>query len=257
MVKKVNYHTHTTGSDGKLKPEELIKLAIKKKFEILGITDHYYFPPGFRNWGNKYYSDKHYKELKNLKKKYKNKIKVLVNVEFDWLKDYKKWIIKEALRRKYDYRFISVHFIKIDKEYIPIDYTKKSFQKMVKNIGGAKKLVKIYYSNLRDAIKTNCFDVVAHMDIIKLWNKNSKYFSENENWYKKEIRKTLKLIKKKNIKIDLNSFGLKNACGEQYPSGWIINEAKKMEIKFLIGTDAHKPKELEAGLNELKILLKN
>ena len=102
---KSNYHTHTTGSDGKLKPEELIKLAIKKKFDILGITDHYSVPPRFRDWGNEYYSDEHYAELKKLKKKYSGKIKVLVNVEFDWLKDYKKWIVKEATKRKYDYRF--------------------------------------------------------------------------------------------------------------------------------------------------------
>ena len=40
---KENHHVHTTGSDGKLKPEELIKLAIKRKFNVLGIADQ--FPP--------------------------------------------------------------------------------------------------------------------------------------------------------------------------------------------------------------------
>jgi len=89
---KVNYHTHTTGSDGKLKSEDWIKLAVKKKFDVLGITDHYHLPPGFRNWGNGFYSDEHYKELKRLKKKYKDRIKILVNAEFDWLEDYKEWI---------------------------------------------------------------------------------------------------------------------------------------------------------------------
>ena len=243
-MKKVNYHTHTTGSDGKMKPDELVKLAIKKKFDLLGITDHYHFPRGFRDWGNEYYSDEHYAELKRLKKKYGWKIKILVNVEFDWLKDYKVWIKSEATKREYDLRFISVHFLKIGKEYYPLDYTDETFKGMVKDSGGIKKIVGAYYRELRTAIKTNCFDVVAHFDLIKIWNKDKKYFSGGEKWYKKEVTKTLKLIKKKNMKMDLNSSGLRKPCGEQYPSSEILAEAKKFGIGFLEGTDAHKPDEL-------------
>lgn len=248
---KVNYHTHTTGSDGKLKPEDLVKLAIKKKFKILAITDHYHFPPKFRDWGNDYYSKEHYLELKRLKIKYKNKIKILVGVEFDWIKDYKKWIKQEAVRKKYDLRLVSLHFIKIGNEYIPIDWKEEAFQKMIKDVGGIRKLVKIYYSGLRDGINTGCFDVVGHLDIIKIWNKNKKYFSGGEKWYLKEIEKTLKLIKKKRMKIDLNTSGLRKPCAEQYPSFEILKEAKRMKIPIIVGTDAHKLEELESGLKEV------
>lgn len=253
-MKKVNYHTHTTGSDGKLKPEDWIKVAIKKKFDVLGITDHYHFPKGFRDWGNDYYSDEHYKELNKLKKKYKDKIKIFVNVEFDWLKDYKKWIKKEATKRKYDLRFVSVHFIGDGDKGTPIDYNEESFQNLIKYHKGIKNLVKYYYSELRKAINMGCFDVVGHLDIIKIWNKNKKYFSGDESWYKREIQKTLKLIKKRNMKIDLNTSGLRKPCAEQYPSKEILEEAKKMKISFLVGTDAHKTEELAAGLKEIKNL---
>jgi predicted metal-dependent phosphoesterase TrpH len=37
---KVDLHTHTTASDGKLTPEELIQLATKKKIDVLSVTDH-------------------------------------------------------------------------------------------------------------------------------------------------------------------------------------------------------------------------
>ncbi|MBT3397621.1 histidinol-phosphatase HisJ [archaeon] len=252
---KANYHTHTTGSDGKLKPEELVKLAIRKKFDILGITDHYHFPPGFRDWGNDYYSTEHFRELKRLKKKYKGKIKILVGVEFDWLKDYKSWTKKEA-KKRFDYRLVSVHFVKIGKEYFPIDHSKESFEKMVKSSGGIKKLVKNYYSDLRSAIKSGWFDVVAHFDIIKVWNKNNKYFSGDEDWYMKEVRKTLKLISKKKMKLDLNASGWRRPCDEQYPSLWILREAKGLGIEILIGTDEHKAEHLEAGLARSELLLR-
>ncbi|MFH1521692.1 MAG: histidinol-phosphatase HisJ [archaeon] len=255
---KANYHTHTTGSDGKLQPGDLIKLAIKKKFKVLGITDHYHIPAGFRNPSNEmysYYSDEHYSELCKLKKKYRDKIKILVNVEFDWIGDYKKWLKKEAIRRKYDLRYISVHYIKMKKGYVPLDWTEKGFQEMIKDFGSVKKLVRWYYSSLRKAIKMNCFDVVAHIDLIKIWNKDKKYFSGDEEWYKKEVSKTLKLIKKMKMKIDLNSSGLKKPCSEQYPSSKILMEAKKIGISFLIGSDAHNSGELENGLEKVGKLI--
>ncbi len=254
-MKKVNYHIHTTGSDGKLRPEDWIKLAIKKKFDILGITDHYTIPKGFRKPNNEmysYYSEKHYKKLIELRNKYKDKIKIFVNVEFDWFEEYKDWLKKEATRRRYDLRYISVHYIKTKKEYIPLDWTEEGFQDMIKSFGTVKKLVKWYYSSLRKAINLGCFDVVAHLDIVKIWNKNKKYFSGKENWYKLEIQKTLKLIKKKNMKLDLNISGFRKPCAEQYPSKDILEEAKKMKIPLLVGTDAHKAEELEAGLNLIK-----
>ncbi|MCK4650178.1 hypothetical protein KAT36_03005 [Candidatus Pacearchaeota archaeon] len=67
----------------------------------------------------------------------------------------------------------------------------------------------------------------------------------------------MKLIKEKNIKIDLNTAGFRKPCNEQCPSLKILKEAKKLGIEFLIGTDAHKPEELAAGLDEIKKLSLN
>jgi histidinol-phosphatase (PHP family) len=257
-MKKENHHTHTTGSDGKLKPEELVRLAIKKKFDVLGITDHYHFPPGFRDWGNDYYLEEHYKELKRLKKKYKDKIKIEVNVEFDWLDGakYQKWIKKEATKRKYDNRFVSMHFMKDGKTMVPLDWKEEGFLDAVKHFGNVKKLVKWYYSSLRSAIKTGCFDVVSHFDLIKIWNKDHKYFTGGERWYIREVDRTLRLMAEKNVKIDLNASGLRKPCVEQYPSLEIIREARKLGIAFLVGTDAHRTGELEKNLEKLKALSK-
>jgi histidinol-phosphatase (PHP family) len=254
-VKKVNYHTHTTGSDGKLKPEELIELAIKRRFDILGITDHYFIPGGFREPDNEmysYYDEEHYEELCRLRGKYKDELKVLVNVEFDWLGDYVKWMEREATKRDYDLRYISVHYIKTSKEHIPLDWKEEAFVEMIEDFGNVEKLVRWYYASLRDAVRLGCFDVVSHFDLIKIWNRDEKYFNEIEDWYREEVLESLRLIAEKGMKLDLNSSGLRKPCGEQYPSLWIINEAKKMGICFLVGTDAHNEGELEMGLDVLE-----
>jgi histidinol-phosphatase (PHP family) len=254
---KVNYHMHTTISDGKVKPEELIKLCIRNKFDTIAITDHYRFPPGFRDFGNNRYSDNHYKILNSLKKKYQKQINILVGVEFDWIEGYEQWIKKETKKRKYDYKLISIHFLKVGDEYFPIDYSKDLYDEMITKFGGIKKLVINYYSNLRKAINLGLYDAVGHLDLIKIWNKNHFYFNEKEKWYVSEIQKTLEAIKQKKMIIDFNTKGLRTPCGEQYPSGWIIKEAMNKGIKMRIGTDTHKKEEIDVGIKEINALLKS
>ncbi|MGE5628853.1 MAG: PHP domain-containing protein [Solirubrobacterales bacterium] len=40
MYKKGDFHIHTSYSDGKFTPEEVIKLSLKSSMDIIGITDH-------------------------------------------------------------------------------------------------------------------------------------------------------------------------------------------------------------------------
>ena len=256
-MKRENYHLHTTISDGKLKPEELIKLAIKKNLDTICITDHYHLPPDFKEERNDFYSEKDYRTLRRLQVKYKNKINILVGVEFDWLKDHKEWTGKEASRKKYDYKLLSVHFLKSKGGYSFIDLSEEGFDETIKKEGGIKKVVEAYYGGLREGIKTGYFDAVAHFDIIKIWNKDKKYFSGKEKWYESQVRETLKLIKKKSMKMEINTAGWRKPCNEQYPSEWILKEALNRGIPILIGTDGHKKEEIDYKLDEAYNLLKS
>jgi histidinol-phosphatase (PHP family) len=251
---KENYHLHTTISDGKFKPEELIRLAIKRKFKTIGITDHYKFPPAFKEEKSDFYSDRDYRNLIKLRDKYIDKISVFIGVEFDWFSEHKDWIIKETKKRHYDYKFISMHFVKVNEKNEPIDLFADTFDDSVKKIG-IKNLVESYYNELREGIKTGCFDVVAHLDLIKIWNKNKRYFSGDEKWYKRQINETLRLIKKENMKLELNTSGWRRECKEQYPAEWILKEAIKLKIPIIVGTDCHWKEHLEFGLKRAKNLL--
>ena len=257
-IQRVSYHTHTTISDGKLKPEELIKLAIKKKFKVLAITDHYTRPKGISldDWGSNFYSDKDYEELLKLKEKYKNKIDLLIGTEFDWLPTKKEWLKDNVKKRDYDIKIISVHMLYIKGEYYLFNANKELFSEILDLLGNnIKKLVKLYYKNLRKAIKTRLFDVVGHFDLIKIFNEDSRYFSDKDSWYKREVVKTLRLMRKFNLKLDVNLAGFNHPVKEQYPSKWIIDIAKSMKINLLIGTDAHDKKELEYDLTTAQRLI--
>ena len=74
-----DFHVHSTGSDGELTPNELVELAIKLKLPYICFTDHYPFPPGFKEdsrWDH-FHSEKYFQEAQTAKEKYKDKIKIV------------------------------------------------------------------------------------------------------------------------------------------------------------------------------------
>lgn len=258
-MEKVSYHTHSNISDGELSPRKLIECAINKGFKVLAITDHYPRPSGIESdkWSDGFYTDKDYAELKKLQEEYKDKIKVLIGAEFEWYSTKKNWIYKEVNRRKYDVKIISVHQIFVKGKYYSINYLEEGRKSILSIFNGdPKKVVEYYYKNLREAIGSGWFDIVGHLDLIKTLEDGIRYFSEDEDWYKKEVLETLKLIKKMNLRMEINLQGFFKKFNEQWPSKWIIDEAKKMGIELLIGTDAHNELQLDYDVETVKKLLK-
>ena len=64
----------------------------------------------------------------------------------------------------------------------------------------------------------------------------------------------LKVIKEKGYSLDYNGAGTaKPLCREPYPPNWVIEEAKKLNIPLVYGSDAHQAKELGQGYGQLLI----
>jgi len=255
-MKLINSHVHSTGSDGKLTPEEMINEAIKSKIGYICFCDHYRRPEEFLRMKGKTSGNFDYEgyvnSIKELAKKYKDKIEVCFGTEIDWFEEFKPWISNEIkmFGKRYDLIIGSIHYLKIGKEYYPIDATPELWEEVANKIG-TKKYVKEYYNQLRLMVKSELFDCVGHFDLIKIYNKNSELFNENESWYKKEILKTLDEVAKTGICIEINSHGFKKPVGHQYPSEWIIKEIAKRKIPITISSDAHRTGEVGDKLKEV------
>jgi histidinol-phosphatase (PHP family) len=257
-MEKESYHTHSAVSDGKLSPRELIECAISKGFKTLAITDHYPRPPGIvsSTWSKGFYTDENYAEMKSLQKEYVDRIKVLVGVEFEWFSGKEDWLFGEVNRRDYDVKIVAIHQIFAEGKYYTINYSDEIFEEVLSVLGGdIKRVVAIYYETLRKAVRSGWFDIVGHFDLIKARNADSKYFSGDEDWYKEEVIKTLDVIKEVGIKMEVNLQGLIRPCKEQWPSKWIIDEAKSRGIEFVVGTDAHDESGLDYDIDEVEKIL--
>ncbi len=239
-------HNHSTGSDGKLTPEELIKKAIELGWDYAYFTDHYFNPPdsGINFDDKNYFNEAYAKKVKQLKEKYKDKIEVCFGVEIGWLKGYENWLKEQLKKYDFDYVIGSIHDI-LDKNKKPraMENGKENWLKSAKSFGGVENFVKEYYKQIKNIVNSGLFDSVGHLDYIKVYNENQDLFSEDSDGYKKEVLDVLGLIKKNKMALEINHGGIRK-CKAAFPSLWILKEAKKRNIPITLGIDAHHKEHL-------------
>jgi histidinol-phosphatase (PHP family) len=90
-----------------------------------------------------------------------------------------------------------------------------------------------YFDNIEAMAKTGYFDIVGHLDLMKVFNFIPK----------KDIRgiavNALKAIKKSNMVVERNTAGLRKPCKEIYPNPTLLEMAYELDIPITFSSDAH------------------
>ena len=245
----INHHIHTTGSDGKNSPMEIAEAAVKKGLKFICFTDHN--PRNYAvQWGKEFLSDKHYTQITEVQKKFKGKLEISSGIEIDWTEDHKNIFSEIIKARKFDYVMGSVHMLKdIQGDYYRLNFNFEIFYKIILNIG-IPNVIKEYYHQIRLLANSGLFDGIAHLDVIKTFNKDNNLFNEDSQFYREEVLKTLDEIKKNDLCIEINTSGLTYGCNAMFPSFWILQEANKRKIPITIGADTHWIERIDANLEE-------
>ena len=255
-----NYHSHTHFSDGKGEPELYVKSAIKNGLYAYGFSCH--SPVPFDSgWNMKYEKLAAYiNEIKLLKEKYKNEIKLFLGMEVDYIKNLSG--IKQYENIGLDYTIGGVHFLGQfeNGRFWDFDGGKPWFTKGLNELfdGDIKKLVTFYYQQIVDMAIEEKPDIIAHFDLIKKYNKGSYFFSENEDWYKKIALEALEKIAKTDSIIEINTRGILKKLNEEfYPSNFILKRCEELSIPICLSADTHHPDDVKAFLPEAMELLKS
>lgn len=243
-------HNHSKYSyDSTRDMEDMVKEAISKNVNYFAFTDHLDFnknDPGC----NFYKGEEQFEEFKILKKKYFKTITLFYGIESSYEKEYEEKIKKSFRSFNFDFRIVSLHFVKNivisnwikmieeDKEKISdVDYTP-------------------YFKQLKDIIDFGDFEILGHIDYYKKYSKfknHHKTFKRYENEYKD----ILKSIIKKNIILEINTSGLRHRCEEQFPSEEILEMYKDFGGKMVsTGSDSHREGDILTGYDLIKKILK-
>lgn len=250
-----NYHSHTHYCDGKLAPETYIKAAIKKGLKAYGFSSHAPLPFPCK-WSVSRPKIKEYlAEIQELKEKYADQIEIYLGLEVDYIPG--RITPKNAYIRSFnlDYTIGSIHFVGNwgDNKPFQADGTHAQFLKGLREIykNDIKKMMSHYFKLTRDMVTLACPDIVGHLDKLKIHNEKGKLFSERSDWYVFEVLKTLDVIKKSGAILEVNTRGIyKKKTTELYPSKWILEYAKDMQIPICLNSDCHHPNEITKGFDK-------
>ena len=198
-----------------------------------------------------------YIQLILVEKERNKRIDIRLGAEIDFRPGFEKLIPAQIKDINFDYIIGGVHTIAgwNTKAGWDFDYSKEVWEKGLEKIN-AKKAYKEYYNQLRQLISSKLFDAVAHLDIIKKFNTDSKYFDENEEDYRKEVMECLDLIEKNGIILEINTSGLFRPCRALFPSEWVLKEALNRKIEITIGSDCHKAGDIVRGFDYAEKVLK-
>jgi len=241
---RVDLHNHTTLCNHATgTTQEYIEKAIELKIDIYGFSEHApmkNFEDGYRLTIDK--KDFYENEIKSLKEKYKNDIDILLGYEVDFIKgDYLLDSIKNA---KVDYLIGSVHYLNrwgFDNPEFIKEYQNRDIDKIWEE----------YFEAVKAMINTGYFNIVGHLDLIKVFNflpkKDIKSIAYN----------TLKTIKKSGMTIEINQAGFRKPVKEQYPSIPLLELAFELDIPITFSSDAHSVEQVGYKYNDVVSIAKN
>ncbi|OMJ23342.1 putative histidinol-phosphatase [Smittium culicis] len=252
------YHCHSgqfcLHASGTL--EDVVKSAIDKNFKILGLSEH---APRSRIQ-DLYPEEKHLTpenifkmfsdyitEARRLKSVYKDKIKILVGVESEWIKDGLTTTQKDIFDKfSCEYIVGSLHHVK----GIPIDFDLPTYQSALENCNNdVEELSFNYYKEQYDMINSLRPNIIGHFDLIRLFSDEPHILSER---CLDIVTKSIKLAISYGALFEVNSRSLKKNLKYPYPFPDILQIIIKNGGKLTISDDSHAPDQLGLYYQELR-----
>jgi histidinol-phosphatase (PHP family) len=235
-----NYHTHSNYCDGK---ESLSTYVNNPNIQSLGFSSHAPLPFDCKWCMPVEKLDSYFSEIEELKRN--TAIEIYSGLEVDFIPG----VISPATFSQTDYTIGSIHFVDQFADGTPweIDGLHSIFQSGLEQIfkNDYRSAWASYFEFTRQMLRESPPTILGHLDKMKIQNANNLYFNENESWYQAEIKELLQVVKQTNTIVEINTRGIYQQKSETtYPSPWIIELMKQLNIRVTLSSDAHHPKDL-------------
>jgi len=248
---KYNYHAHTTFSDGKNTPEEMIERAIALGFEKFGISDHAYteFYDGWSVPLNR--MEEYVRTLRSLKEKYRGKIDLYVGLE----QDAYAVPVPEGL----DYYLGSVHWLKKGDRYIEMDHSQQILRDAVRDCYGGDPdgLAEDYFDLVASYAADPNVGFIGHFDLItKFDEKEPPLFLPTPRYTAAWQKASQRLIEAGKI-FEINTGAIsRGKRTTPYPAEEILEYWGKHGAKVIICSDCHSVEGMDCAFGQAEELAK-
>jgi histidinol-phosphatase (PHP family) len=240
-----NYHVHSDYCDGKNTLEEMVAAGIASGLTSMGLASHLPLPFA-NNWTMKAENlDSYLQEVRHLKEKYASEIELYCGLEIDYFVD--RHDISElgkAVLPKLDYVIMSIHTLgnTVGDDVNYIDESPTDFARGIDRYyqGDTRTFVEAYFQGIAEMVTKFAPDILGHIDLIKKFNQQNRFFDEQEIWYQEAVKHCLDQIATTKTRMEINTGANLRIPGVgRYPSDWMIPEMQKRNIPVTFGGDSH------------------
>lgn len=255
-----NFHGHTHYCDGKGRAEEYAEAAIAQRMPAYGYSSHAAIPYEVAWPMKESDAEKYVAEVRKAKEQYADQIQIYLGLEVDYIPGVAGPGHERIRKLGLDYTVGSVHFVDFFPNGHPweIDGKHVLFLEGLQQIfdGDIQKAIERYYALIRQMVVEDPPDIVGHLDKIKMQSEEGDLFSEEAAWYRDAVEETLQVIQKKGLITEVNTRGIyKKKTTDTYPSSWILERMRALDMPIMLNSDAHHPSEITACFEETAKLL--
>jgi histidinol-phosphatase (PHP family) len=257
---RTSYHTHNRYCDGAGGIEEYANAAAAAGLEALGVSSH----------GPVTFPDDHSILAENLpaycadveraRAAHAGGLRVHLSLEFEFIPELHDAVWRLVEPYPFDYLIGSVHFVRTGRDGVPLPYdlSRAGFEEALRDTFGddPRKMAGEYYARVRALAAWGRTAIIGHLDRIKMWNRDNRYFDEAEPWYRREVEATLDACAVAGVIVELNTSGWRHEVQAPYPSPWIVRRCVERGIPLVVTADAHAPSRVALFYPEAEAVLR-
>ena len=243
-------HVHTTFSDGKASPEEMLLRAMELGLDCIGFSDHSHSPqPGGDRWSMPLDRKAAYiREIARLKEKYAGKLQVLCGTEYD--------LYSDCSPEGFDYLLGAMHYIRLPGEgerFAQVDQSPETLCRLAAEEYGGDiyALCEAYYDQLSLLPERlpRC-SLIAHFDLVTVFQERLPLFDENHPRYIAAWRRAVDSLLRLGIPFEINTGAVARGYRTSpYPAAPIRAYIREKGGSFVLSSDSHRPDTLCFGFD--------
>lgn len=237
-----DYHIHTPlCNHAKGSMRNTVRHAVAKGIKEICFLDHLILDgPGMKNSMDRDELPLYMQAIALLRHEFRDKISIRAGLEVDFIPEKIAEIQEVTGRFDLDVIGASVHFINgynVASTRVPIPP------------GQERDIALRYFERILELLDYDFFDMICHLDVVK------KSGMTIHTDCLPLIHEIIDKVAERDVVLEFNAGGWDHPARESYPSPWIAEKCHKKDIRFSLGSDAHRPDRVGRNLDKaLEIL---
>ena len=248
----VDLHTHTAFShDSEADIDAMCRSAIERGVSVIAFTDHFDVWETHEKKGSTYDGPAARKAILAAKKRYRSALSVLYGIELGEAVEFAEEARALLAENPFEFVIGSLHALPYDQDLF---YTWGLRERTVFEMQSE---FSIYLDALADIAAHPAIHTLAHLTYPLRYAANKGMLFDITPYYPK-IDRVLQILIRRQIALEVNTSGLRQTIGVTLPTSDILKRYYDLGGRLItVGSDAHRPEDVGAGIRETARELRN